>query len=250
GFHRRIAEINQRLIFNHSASEVNLRYFKPGVLLCTPLTKTALTDMALRRCHRLCNVIGIAKYVFLTCVSLITCGVIVGGILAYLIILPYYREARFEQTSCVYLGEEMKRIIDCESKCAKDRSSYPCYMVRVNISGVPEQGVLFENFLTYLEQDKTNCSSAPCLPEAVENVEMTQRYIKTLRRRRNFTCYFRGPDSRQKNSVLLTKIYTKEQAKHCAIWPAFAVSIGAIVLIGTHYCAGCTVWTQDKTVIA
>uniref|UniRef100_A0A1I8FNJ7 WSC domain-containing protein n=1 Tax=Macrostomum lignano TaxID=282301 RepID=A0A1I8FNJ7_9PLAT len=191
------------------------------VLLCTPLTKTALTDMALRRCHRLCNVIGIAKY-----------------------------RARFEQTSCVYLGEEMKRIIDCESKCAKDRSSYPCYMVRVNISGVPEQGVLFENFLTYLEQDKLGALPTRGGRKRGNDPALHYKPCETLRRRRNFTCYFRGPDSRQKNSVLLTKIYTKEQAKHCAIWPAFAVSIGAIVLIEL-YLRGCTRrGPQDKTVIA
>uniref|UniRef100_A0A1I8G080 Transmembrane protein n=1 Tax=Macrostomum lignano TaxID=282301 RepID=A0A1I8G080_9PLAT len=210
--------------------------------------------MALKRCDRLCNVHGLAKLIFLACITLITCGVIVGTILVPLIILPYSRESRFADANCTYLTEHLIAKLPCESKCSKDKSSFPCYSIRVSISQTNQTGMLYENFITFSERHDepiNQCGTAPCLSQAAENVAMTTRFIRTLRKSRSFPCHYQ-PASKPggPTPVLLHRIFSRRQATHCIIWPAVAVAAGLSLLVSTYYCAGCTVWTQDKTVIA
>uniref|UniRef100_A0A1I8I7B3 Transmembrane protein n=1 Tax=Macrostomum lignano TaxID=282301 RepID=A0A1I8I7B3_9PLAT len=176
--------------------------------------------MALKRCHRLCNTFGLAKFVFLACITLIVCGLIVGVILGKLIIYPYANESRFTPARCSHVSETFLGNQHCESRCSKDKSMFPCYAISVNVSGQDKLGLLYEHFITFVDRHEDSryyqCSTAPCLSQASENAEMARRFIRTIRRNRTFDCFYRPVEAGDAAAkigqlpVLLHRIYTQK----------------------------------------
>lgn len=72
------------------------------------------------------------KFVYLSCVTLISASFIIECILLHLIIVPYLSESIFKEGMCKY--NDSKHEVSnkrCENKCSKERSTFPCLQLKV-----------------------------------------------------------------------------------------------------------------------
>lgn len=71
-----------------------------------------------------------AAYIF--CATLLTCSLLTGIIIFYLVVVPYLHEHGFEESTCRLAKiEPYTPVLKCENRCSRERSFFPCLQVSV-----------------------------------------------------------------------------------------------------------------------
>lgn len=91
------------------------------------------------------------------------------------------------------------------------------------------------------------CATSPCQTRQEDNRDWVRAFNRSLYQDKRFKCFYKADNLQE---VLLYKLHPYSLVLHSVLWPTLIFVVGILLIWFTYCCAGCSVWTQDKTVIA
>ncbi|CAH8500863.1 unnamed protein product [Dicrocoelium dendriticum] len=181
---------------------------------------------------------SVLKFIYLTCLILITVAFIVQCILLHLVIMPYRHESGFTQTICTYIGARIvSNAVRCENRCSKNRSSFQCLRVVVAYAkrNKTHTASLFENIATYQYYHTLGCATSSCHRQNMANRDAVERFHNLVQRLGVFTCYTHHDHV---NEAIMHKFYAQATLYNALFWP-----LGILILSGTVLAV---LWSHDR----
>ncbi|KAL3318642.1 hypothetical protein Ciccas_002697 [Cichlidogyrus casuarinus] len=158
------------------------------------------------------------RALYMACATVISGSAIVSCILLHLVMIPYLSESVYEPGWCHYDRSQEYSSRQCENKCSKDRSSFPCLRMQATYlpdSEFPQSSktsfslssrtfkqfarksdkvrrlFIYDSFGTYAAHKVEQCAYGPCHKRADDNTDEIHQFKHRYENIRVFRCYAR-----------------------------------------------------------
>ncbi|VDD76781.1 unnamed protein product [Mesocestoides corti] len=182
-----------------------------------------------------------AAYIF--CVTLLTCSLLTGIIILYLVVLPYLHEHGFEESVCrIESIEKHMPILKCENRCSRERSLFPCLHVTVVFekNGTKYSATLFDTIETHEHYRRYKCVTHYCHKRLEENLFAIRVFQWRLEKRPVFRCFVSW--AVHGNEALMYKYHRPSTVFYGVFLPVTCFLTSLICLLILWHYDRCRVW--------
>ncbi|CDS38062.1 calcium activated potassium channel subunit [Echinococcus multilocularis] len=188
-----------------------------------------------------------AAYIF--CATLLTCSLLTGIIIFYLVVVPYLHEHGFEESLCHLAKiEPYTPILKCENRCSRERSFFPCLRVSVVFqrNNINFSATLFDTIETHEHYRTYKCVTHSCQKRLEENTFAIHVFRWRLIRQPVFRCFVAF--AVHGNEALMYKYHRPSSVTYGMFLPALCCFIAILSLLALWHFDRCRVWhLEDET---